>query len=229
MRALAITLGLMLVAAPAFAGPNPNATLAMHTVASFDYLYCPELNGMLFDCTMIDNSAEMAELDASYGYVYVLFLAYDVECISGVEYCIGGWPASRGAPPVPPLNYCPESSLILGDPFAGGGVQAFGECVCTDVCDGTIGFAWFVWGAYAYTTVLPLTLDYCASGYSYPTDPHNYVLACADFNFEEDVTVAEFGCTIGGVYPILVPYDGCDPGATAVDPTSWSNVKAMYK
>ena len=84
MRTLAIAFGLLLIAAPAFAGPNPDAALAMHTVASFEYLYCPELTqpGSPFfpiDCLGIDPSAEPAELDASYGYVYVVFLAYNVE------------------------------------------------------------------------------------------------------------------------------------------------------
>jgi hypothetical protein len=232
-RVLAIAFGLMLVAAPAFAGPNAEAELAMHTVASFDYLYCDDLTlpGMYFppDCEGIDNSATMAELDASYGYVYVVFLAYNVTCISGVEYCIGGWPETRGTPPKPPLNYCPTSSLVLGDPFAGGGIQGFGTCVCTELCGGTIGFAYFVWGAFPYPTYLPLTLFYCPSNYSYPADPHNYVLACAEHNFEEDRVISEHGCTIGGDHWETVPYDDCDVQATATDPTTWGNIKAMYK
>jgi hypothetical protein len=231
-KTLAIAFGLMLIAAPVLAGPNPEAELAMHTIASFEYLYCQELlNPPLFplDCTMIDNSATVAEMDASYGYVYVVFLAYNVTCISGVEFCIAGWPTLRGAPPTPLLNYCPEGSLVLGNPWAGGGIQAMGSCACTQVdCGGTVGFAWFIWGAYAYPTYLPVTLDYCMSGYSYPAEPHNYVLGCAP-DFVEDPTVSHHGCTIWGVYPELVPYADCNPDITATDPTTWSNVKSMYK
>jgi hypothetical protein len=234
---LAIVLGLALVAVPAYAGPNPDAALAMHTVASFEYLYCPELtvfnpdNPQYFpiDCSQIDNSAEMTELDASYGYVYVVFIAYNINALSGVEYCIAGWPASRGAPPAPPLSYCPETSLVLGDPFAGGGVQAFGQSVYPYIdCGGTIGFAYFVWGAFAYSSYLPLTLDYCASAYSYPTSPHNYVLGIAP-DFVEDPTTSEFGCTIGGVYPVVVPYEDCEPTGTPTERTTWSKVKSRYK
>ncbi|MCK4548017.1 MAG: hypothetical protein KAW17_11320 [Candidatus Eisenbacteria sp.] len=236
-RMLAITFGLMLIAAPALAGPNPDASLAMHTVASSEYLYCPELSNFdplhpgyhPMDCTMIDNSAEAAELEASYGYVYVVFLAYNVDCITGVEYCIAGWPTVRGAPPQPLLNYCPEASLILGNPFLGGGIQAFGESVCTEagICGDVLTFAYFIWGSAAFPTYLPLTLEYGPSAYSYPTNPHNYVLGPAP-DFVEDNVVAEFGCTIGGTYHTMVPYWNC-PGNTAVEPSTWSNVKAMYR
>ncbi len=237
MRMPAIVLGIALVAVPVYAGPNPEVSLAMHTVASYEYLYCPELTVFNqehpeyfpIDCSMIDNSAEMAELEASYGYLYVVFIAYNATAISGVEYCIGGWPTARGAPPQPPLNYCPEGSLVLGDPFTGGGIQAFGQTAYPYVdCGGTIGFAYFVWGAFQYPTYLPLTLEYCASGYSYPTTPHNYVLGASP-DFVEDSINSQYGCTIGGVYPVAVPYDDCEPSGTATERTTWSRVKSRYK
>lgn len=230
MRTLAIVFGLMLIAAPAFAGPNPQAALAMHTVASYEYLYCPELMGLQYLpglCDDIDNSATVEDLDASGGYVYVVFMAYNVGCLSGVEYCIAGWPVSRGAPPAPVLMYCPEGSLVLGNPLATGGIQGFGESVCPLLDCGQIGFAYFVWGAYAYPTYLPVILSYTGSAYSYPDDPRTFVLGPGPL-YEEDLTVSTHGCTIWGVHAETVPYFDCT-GGTAVDPTSWSNVKAMYR
>jgi hypothetical protein len=237
-RTLAIVFGLLVLAAPAFAqlGPNPNVSLAMHTVASYDYLFCPELmtpvpDGYLpWDCSMIDNSATVEEMDASYGYVYVVFLAYNIDtALNGVEYCVMGWPVVRGSPPVPLMNYCPESSLVLGNPLAGGGIQTFGGDTFPTypTCGNVLGFAWITSGLAGYPTALPITLDYCASAYSYPADPHNYVLGPAP-DFMEDSTNLHFGCTIGGMYPILVPYEDCNLN-TAVEPTTWSGVKSMYR
>jgi hypothetical protein len=229
MRTLAIVFGLMLIAAPVFAGPNPQAALAMHTVASFEYLYCPELMGPMLplDCNGIDNSATVADLEGSAGYVYVVFMAYNVECISGVEYCITGWPVTRGAPPLPTLLYCPEASLLLGNPLVGGGIQAFGESVCSAVGCGPVGFAYTFINTAGVSSYLPMTLSYCQSAYAYPSEPHNYVLGPGP-EFIEDVMVSEHGCTLGGVNAETVPYFDCN-GGTAVDATSWSNVKAMYR
>jgi hypothetical protein len=231
MRALVIALGLLLVAAPAFAGPNPQAALAMHTVASDAFLYCAELAhpGQYFptDCSGIDPSATQAELDATGGYVYVVFAAYNVHCINGVEFAIGGWPTTRGVPAKPTINYCPSTSLVLGDPWTTGAIATFGETVCAQVeCGGIVGFGWFVWGAYGFPTYLPRTLNYRPSAYSYPTDAHNYVLGPPPM-YEEDLVVSAHGCVIKGVS--TETYPDCDPGATAVEPTTWSNVKAMYK
>jgi len=247
MRIIALVLVLsILTATPVLAGPNPYAALAMHTVASYEYLYCEELvegaYGYMYmpdHCSGIDNSATAEELDGSLGYVYVVFLAYnlgpppwgqDTE-ITGVEYCISGWPTTRGAPPTPPLNYCPEGSLVLGDPFDGGGVQGFGWPVDASwSCAGTVGFAWLIWNAHQYPDHLPLTLEYCASTYSYAGDPHNYVLGSPP-DFEEDPTVSQHGCTIGGEHWEQSPYyEDCDPtGPTAAEEKTWGNMKEMYK
>jgi hypothetical protein len=233
MKSFVTALAMIVIAVPALAGPNADVSLAMHTVASYEYLYCEDLasprSHFPLDCGLIDNSATPPELDASYGYVYVCFVAYNVAGITGVEYCIAGWPSGRGAPPTPLLNYCPATSLLLGDPWAGGGIQAFGELVLPHVdAGGSVVYAWFVWGAYSYTGFLPVTLEYCASEYSYPASPHNYVLGPAP-NFIEDTVNLEFGCTIWGVCPVAVPYEDCDPETTPTDPTTWSKVKEMYK
>jgi hypothetical protein len=58
-------------------------------------------------------------------------------------------------------------------------------------------FAWFVYGFGGYPDDLPLELYYLPSNYSYPHWPHNYVIACAEDNFEENPVVAEYGCMIG--------------------------------
>jgi subtilisin family serine protease len=46
---------------------------------------------------------------------------------------------------------------------------------------------------------LPITLEYEASGFSYPNNPHNYVLDCT-VQYEEDPIAEETGCTLGGLH-----------------------------
>jgi hypothetical protein len=230
-RTLAIVFGL-LIATPAFAGLNPDAELAMHLVAGCEYLYCPELApggpNTPGDCLGINNDLSVAELAQCYYYAYVVLVAYNVTGFNAVEYCIGGWPTGRGNPPLPALMLCPEVSIILGDPFVAVGIQSLGGVVAPDLaCGGLVMFGYFSTGNLApYLGALPITLAYCPSAYSYAADPHNFVI---DENFVEDNVVSEHGCTIGGVHWEPVPYDDCNPQATATDPTTWSNVKSMYK
>ena len=234
MRVLAIVFGLMLVASVSFAGENPQGELAMHVVASGDFLYCPELTtpgGGYFplDCLGIDNDATPAELAAAYGYAYVVLCCYNVTGITGVEYCITGFPVARDGSPAVALNYCPTESLVLGDPLVGGGIQTFGLCLEPDPlapCGGMVGFAWI--GLLASQTVTPDAVwSYLPSAYSF--DPgYNYFLDCTT-QYEIDPAVSEHGCTINGVHWEPVPYDDCHPDATATEKSTWSNVKSMYR
>jgi hypothetical protein len=182
--------------------------LAMHTVAAFEYLSCDDLTDPAsphspVNCAGIDNGATMDEIVASYGYVTVVFLAYHVDAITGVEYCISGWPTVS-----PGLEYCPETSSLVGDPFNGGGVQTFGETVEPSEPGGAVVFAWFRW--YAFSPYLPLMLDYCASTYTYPGDPHNSVIGPSP-DYEYTRVESEHGCTIGADHWELVPYSDCFP------------------
>ena len=226
MRALVIAALVLLVASPAFAGPNPSVSLAMHTIGSDAYLYCPELWGMIpYWCHEIDNSLEQGDLEP-YGYGYVCLVSYGMDAgMTGVEYCIGGWPTVRGSPPIPVVYYCPVGSLFLGAAFDGGVIQTFGEDVVSPWPCGMLLFAYFSF----QTSVLDpdMELFYCDSAQSYPLDPHNYVLGPPP-GFVEDDVVGAHGCTILGIHWEVVPYSDC-AGATATEATTWSNVKAMYK
>jgi len=127
------------------------------------------------------------------------------------------------------LNLCPlDTALILGDPLVGGGIQTFGVCLRPDElapCGGMIGFAWIA--LLASQTGVLATWSYIPSGYSF--DPgYNYFLDCT-VNYVIDPTVSEHGCTINGTHWEAVPYDDCHPEATATEPSTWSNVKAMYR
>lgn len=235
-RVVAIAFGLMLVASVSFAGENPTGELAMHVVASGEFLYCPELTtpgGMYFplDCVGIDNDATPAELAAAYGYAYVVLCCYNVVGITGVEYAITGFPTARDGSPAVSLNLCPlDTSLILGDPLVGGGIQTFGVCVEPSElapCGGMIGFAWIA--LLATQTVLPDQVwSYIPSAYSLDPGGYNYFLDCT-VDYVIDPTVSEHGCTINGIHWEMVPYDDCHPDATATEKSTWSNVKAMYR
>jgi len=151
-------------------------------------------------------------------------LAYNVSAVTGVEFAVTGWPTTRPVPAKPTFHYCPATALVLGDPWTGA-ISGFGELVEAPFGCGVVPFAWFFWNTALYTGAV--TLDYAASVYSYPTDPHNYVLGAAP-DYVEDVVVSQHGCMIKGTYAETVPYADCN-GVTAVEPTTWSNVKAMYK
>lgn len=226
MKELAIVLSVTVIPAAAFGYSYPG--LAMHTVASYEYLYCPDLVEpgspyFPFDCYSLDRDATMDELDATLGYVYVAFCAYyddywEIDGITGAEYCIAGWPGGPDAPPKPTLNYCPESSVVLGDPFEGGGFQSFGQTLSPlspEWC-GLVGFGWFVWNASPYCSHLPIALEFCPSTYTYPADPHNDLVGPGP-EYAEVRVVLESGCTIGA------------GGPTAAEPTTWSSVKTMYR
>ena len=234
MRVLLIAFGLMLIATPvcAQAGANPMGELAMHVIASGEYLYCQELTtpGTPYfpvDCNGINNSVSAAELSASFGYGYLVFCCYNVAGITGVEFAVTGVPAGRSG--YPPVSYCPESTLAQGsllDPSSGG-ILAFGECLEPVVpCGGMIGFAYVALLGPMVTGAMG-QVDYVPSVFSNESGL-NYFLDCST-GYIVDPTYSEHGCTLNGVHPEMVPYEDCDPGATATELNTWSNVKAMYR
>lgn len=224
----------------ALAGENPDAKLAMHLVASDEYLYCDDLApATVFDIT---DELTIAELAAS-GYCgYVLFLAYDLgSCIHCMEYFVTGWPMGRGAPFITPPTYCADI-LVLGQPFevygGDGGLGCFVGMTCLgDPVTHMAPFAYSSFDVSEHTSYLPIVLNYSPSSYGYPTDPHNYVLGpyppC-----EEDPVVEEHGCVIGtGVglqsIQLVAPNGGETWYACATPPIEWvatgvANVRLDY-
>ncbi|MCK4547723.1 MAG: hypothetical protein KAW17_09815, partial [Candidatus Eisenbacteria sp.] len=196
---LAAVLFLASVPALAWAGPNPDVKLAMHVVATYDFLYCDDFAAALTTPGDMDPDVSQAELDAASGYAYVVFCAYDFDSVSGVEFQLSGWPTGRGTPPQPTMIWCPGSSLVLGDPWSGGAITAYGECWDAELDGAVDPFAWFVWGSASadYSAYLPMELSYIPSAYSYPANPHNYTLGCAP-DFVEDSVVREYPGVIGG-------------------------------
>jgi hypothetical protein len=234
MRTLAIVFGLLLVSSPVFAeGANPTGELAMHVVASGEYLYCPELTtpGSAYfpvDCLGINNDVSAAELQASFGYAYLVFCCYNVEGITGVEFAVTGVPTTRSGGPLV-LSLCPATALIQGNPhYSTGGILAFGECLEPVVpCGGMLGFAYVALGPSSQTSTMGL-VSYVPSPFSNAADPHNSFFDCS-LEFLEDRVFSEHGCTFNGVHPEAVPYADCHPDITPTVPSTWSNVKAMYR
>ena len=230
MKTLTIAFGLMLIAAPVLGqGLNPTGELAMHVVVSDLYLDCPDLGYAGYgevppDCAGIVNYASPTELGAGFGYVFVVFCAYNVTGLKGVEYCIVK--PYTGRNPVT-FTLCPPDpgSLVLGDPMMGGGIQTFAVCKEPVVpCGGLVPFAWANYNGVAS----PGEWCWCLSEYSYPTTPRNYFIDCSPGLIKDDVI--SYHCAWIGVPPQeTVPFTDCDPGATATDATTWSNVKALYR
>jgi len=218
MRRVAVVtaVGLVLAAGSAWAQSNPFVKLAMHLIASDEYLYCDDFT--FTGPQDFDTDLTLSELAASNYCGYVVFVAYDLsECVSGVEYFVRGWPMGRGAPVFLGPEYCGgEDFICLGEPFEAlgghGGIVGLAACLW-DPAAALHPFASIFFDLSAYPTWMPIELYYGPSSYSYPTSPHNYVLGWWD----EDATVEEHGCTIGG----------CDP--SRVERETWSGIKRTFR
>ncbi|MCK4548222.1 MAG: hypothetical protein KAW17_12365 [Candidatus Eisenbacteria sp.] len=184
----------LIAAAPSIAGENPNAKLAMHVVASDQYLYCQELTPAV--CESINVDVSIQEILAASGYGYIAFVAYDVEGLTGAEFAVSGWPSGRGAPQLSGPYWCPEGTLAMGEHLASGGIASF-PCAAASA-NGLVLIGYCSFGPLDEED-LPVTLEYVASDFSYPDDPHNYVLDCT-IDYQEDAVVAATGCTIGGTH-----------------------------
>ena len=116
----------VLAAQAATPGENPATQLAMHLVASSEYLDCADL--MPAACESINVDLSVEEVQAAGGYGYVVFIAYDVEGITGVEFALAGWPTGRGSPPLYQPNWCPEGAMTYGDHMEDGQQRDQEEC-----------------------------------------------------------------------------------------------------
>jgi len=228
-KMIAIAFGLLLVASPALA-QNESIELAMHVVVTDYYLYCETMQDWCpYDCTMIDNDGLESEIaPGGWGYMDVVFLAYNFDGISAVEFAVTGWPLTRGVPAPPAMSYCPVTATVFGDPWDGvGAASGFGMDIYPEIpCGGVYCFAFGVFNFYNLTAYLPMTLSYLPSTYTAPEcckvagPAPDYITVCVH---------STHGCTIGGPHWELVPYDDCNPGTTAVDETTWGGVKSMYR
>jgi hypothetical protein len=219
---------LALVAIPAslaHAECTPDASLAIHLVASNEYLECSDLCPSEMSCLDVDCDLSLAELEASGGYGYVAFAAYNVTDVSCIEFFVRGWPIGPGTPDFVGPVYCAgENPLVLGEPFekrgGEGGVVGFGECErpCTHMfCICMIAF-----GPDVYDW-LPITVQYGPSSYSYPTDPHNWYVDCV---WPECEIYYEHYAVIGSE---CEPIPNCLPGPTRTDQATWGTIKSLYR
>jgi hypothetical protein len=191
------------------AGQNPDVKLAMHLVASSASLACADLTPATV--ADINPSVTQGELGAA-GYVcYVVFVAYDFEELWGAEFCATGLP-----PEVVVMEtvWCPPGAPSIGDPWSGGVVVAFQECL-EPYDEGevaVIGYVKTFW--FAALGSLPAEIAYCPSSLSYPGDPHNYAVDC--FLAMEDTFALEYPCVVGGEVMPTVRVSSPDGGEVLV-------------
>jgi len=227
-KAFAVGGVLLLFVAPAFAGPNPSVSLAMHVIVSDDYLECglvPET----MDCEDIVNSATPEEIDVlSFGYVYVCLLAYDFDAVTGLEFALTGWPTPGGRPAI---DYCGTYPTVFGDPWATGaavGGLAEDEGGIMPLAEGGVYcFGWMVFNANSVAGYWPLEIGYAPSSYTTNPSEGNKVTG-PGAEYLLDLVDGDHGCTIGGTHPETVVYADCN-APVAVDRLSWSGLKALYR
>jgi len=193
---------IVLLALPAIsvAGMNLDAKLAMHVVASDQYLTWEDL--IPAACESINVDLSVAELFAEGGYGYVVLLAYDVEGISAVEFALSGWPTGRGAPQLSGLSWYAADALTFGDHLAAGGATGLGECSEPNTAD-LVPLAYLTFGPLDSTDV-PIDFNFLPSTYTAPDDSLLAVADCTE-GFLTDEVVAHSGCTIGGTYAGQIP------------------------
>ncbi len=237
---LGVVIGILVVfASAAGAGLNPDAKLAMHLIASGEYLDCED-----FELASIDDinpDLSMEELAAASYCGYVVFVVYDLGvAMTGCEYFVTGWPMGRGAPLFAGPDYCGRIALCLGEPFEafggeGGIVALGGPFVYPETMSFPFGAISF--DLSAHTSYLPITLDFSPSRFQYPSSPHNYVLGPWP-NYSEDPFVEEHGCVIGTdgleeTLELASPNGGESWHAGSTPPIEWSssyiqNVRLEY-
>jgi len=224
MRVIALAIAAAAVcSSPSCANINEDASLAMHVVATGEYLDCQDLCPAQMMCLDVDCDLSVADLEAAGGYGYVAFLAYNVDEVEMLEFFIAGWPIGPGTPDFTGPTYCAgEDVFVFGEPFEkrggeGGAVVFPCERPCTRMfCVCTIRFG---------PTVLdwvPISLEYPPSTFTAP-----------DMNKIQDCTgwvvfgvSYEHGAVIGGE---CEPIPNCTPGPSGADSQSWGRVKALYR
>jgi len=225
MKPLAVLSVLLVVTPSTVHAINEEVSLAMHVVATGEYLDCEDLCPAEMTCLDVDCDLSVAELQAWGGYGYVAFLAYNVDEAKAIEFLVVGWPTGPGTPDFTGPMYCAgEDATVLGEPFEkrggeGGAVVFPCERSCTQVfCFCTIRFGPTLWDW------LPLALSYAPSRFGSPNNPRNWVHNCTDWVVHP--VIHEHGAVIGGE---CEPIPDCNPGASGVESESWGGVKALYR
>jgi hypothetical protein len=188
----------MLMAGPAWAGSNPDAVFAIHTIASLSYLDCSSLSPGT--CADIDNSLLADELAIHSGFGYVVLGCYNFTDMAAVEFALSGWPS--GSPPS--LQYCPTGALAIGDPWSSGVSIVFPGSIQPSEPGEMACFAYFQTNMYPVQGFWPFTVSYAPSNASSP--PGNKIV---DSAYATDMVQYEHGCTIGGIHSEEVPYGDC--------------------
>ncbi len=204
-------------------GPNQHGSLAIHLVASYEYLQCDNLCPPSMTCEDIDCDLSMVELEASGGYGYTAFVAYNIEQAEAVEFYVVGWPTAEVSPNFEGPVYCAwEAGYVVGEPFEKrGGIGGVAVFPCEQPCSGMFCFCTIAFGPEMYDW-LPITIAYSPSQFSF------------DFNYFIDCSVSwvitrvfyEHPAVIGGTCD---PIPNCEPGPTENDGSTWGGVKVLYR
>ena len=216
---------IMLFAAPVFAY-NEHGSLAIHLVASYEYLQCDDLCPPDMTCEDINCDLSLVELEASGGYGYAAFVAYNIEQVDNLEFYVVGWPLDSGAPDFSEPQYCPTGVLRLGEPFeARGGSGAFLSFpYCQEPCNGLFCFCTIAFGP-DILDWLPIAVAYEPSRLTFPSDPFNFFIDCT-VNWEITCVLHEHSAVIGGACDSI---PNCEPGPTGNDGSTWGAVKELYR
>jgi len=223
----AVGMAIVLFATPVFGYNNEHGSLAIHLVASNEYLECEDLCPPGMTCEDINCDLSMEELEASGGYGYAAFVAYNIDYgVSTVEFFVVGWPVGPATPDFAGPVYCAgETGYLVGEPFEKrGGIGGVAVFTCERPCSNMFCFCLIGFGPEIYGW-LPITLEYAPSSFSSPSDPHNYFFDCT-VNWDMFDVTHEHPAVIGGTCD---PIPNCEPGPTASDKSTWGAVKNLYR
>ncbi|MCK4547506.1 MAG: hypothetical protein KAW17_08715 [Candidatus Eisenbacteria sp.] len=213
---------LVLISQPAAAGGNSDVRLAMHCVATNQYLYdldeCPQ------SCDEIDCDLTRQELAVSGGWGKIFLVAYNVDGIAGIEFALEFAPGTASMLDGP--HYLtPTHAPVLGNVTTDGGIAAWGNnpCMEPETSGGGVAFAYL---DVQFTGSQAVVLQWADSQFSYRFDPHNYTLDCTS-SFREDPIIAHHGAVIGGDCRSILG-DPCTSGPISEEAT-WGEVKQKYR
>jgi len=220
-------LGLVTMLFPTSAwAQNPNGSLAIHLVASDEYLDCSNLCPQGMTCEDVDCDLSLMELEASGGHAHAAFVAYNIENVAALEFFVVGWPTAPGAPAFSGPQYCPTGVQWLGEPFeARGGHGGFLSFpFCQEPCSAIFCFCSIAVGPDTYGW-LPITIDFAPSSFSSSADAHSYFIDCST-SWVVSTVFYEHPAVIGGTCD---PIPNCEPGPTGNDGNTWGGVKELYR
>jgi hypothetical protein len=209
-------LATILISQPVVGGENPNVRLAMHCVATNQYLY--ELRDCPQSCDEIDCDLTREELSLTGGYGMIFLVAYNVNGLASIEYALD-YPDGVSTTFEPTEYWCGESALSLGNREEDGRIVSWGLDLCLEPESSNGGVA-FAFIRVRYRDTQPVVFKWAPSEFSYGFDPHNYTMDCTS-NYREDPVVAHHGAVIGGKCS--------DPCMGGLQESSWGEVKQKYR